>query len=102
DLASLLVYWTAPEDVEMMGGLRSVTCEPGFPTRAEIAELYARLSGRDLSGLGWYLAFSYFKVGVICQQIYYRWFKGQTHDERFATLGDVAIGLIERAISVSS
>ena len=102
DLASLLVYWTAPEDVEMMGGLRSVTCEPGFPTRAEIAELYARLSGRDLSGLGWYLAFSYFKVGVICQQIYYRWFKGQTHDERFATLGDVAIGLVETAISVSS
>lgn len=97
DLASLVVYWTQPDDAELMGGLKSVTCEPGFPSRAEIVEMYASMSGRDVSGLGWYLAFSYFKVGVICQQIYYRWFKGQTHDARFAGLGDVANGLIHKA-----
>ena len=97
DVASLLVYWTEPAESEMMGGVKSVTAEPGFPSRQEIAEWYADLSGRDLSALHWYAAFSYFKVGVICQQIYYRWFKGQTHDERFAGHGQTAIKLIRRA-----
>ncbi|HEY1298085.1 MAG TPA: phosphotransferase family protein [Chloroflexota bacterium] len=101
DLASLVVYWTQSSDAEMMGGLRSVTCEAGFPSRDEIVELYAHLSGRDLSTLHWYLAFSYFKVGVICQQIYYRWFKGQTHDERFAGLGNVAVALIRQAAATA-
>jgi aminoglycoside phosphotransferase (APT) family kinase protein len=45
--------------------------------------LYAKLSGRDLSALPWYVAFAYFKLGVIIQQICFRWFNGQTHDERF-------------------
>jgi aminoglycoside phosphotransferase (APT) family kinase protein len=60
--------------------------------------MYARQSGRDVSALTWYLAFAYFKVGVICQQIYYRWFNGQTHDERFSGHGAVAVNLIRRAI----
>src|SRR5207245_2218234 len=64
DIASLLVYWTEPGESELMGGLKSVTAAPGFPSRREVANLYARLSGRDLTALQWYLAFAYFKVGV--------------------------------------
>ena len=97
DVASLLVYWTEPGESEMMGGLKSVSALPGFPSRNEIARMYADLSGRDLSAIGWYVAFAYFKVGVICQQIYYRWHNGQTHDERFAGHGAVASNLIRRA-----
>src|SRR3954470_3855995 len=49
DIASLLVYWMAPGDEAMLGGLKSVTSESGFLRREEVRELYARLSGRDLS-----------------------------------------------------
>ena len=102
DLASLVVYWTEPGEADMsMGGLRSVTSEPGFPSRADIVEMYARFSGRDVSGLHWYVAFAYFKVGVIIQQIYYRWFNGQTHDARFASHGELATHLIEKAAEVA-
>jgi aminoglycoside phosphotransferase (APT) family kinase protein len=102
DIASLVVYWTEPGEVDaIMGGLRSVTSEPGFPSRADIAELYSRMSGRDLSGLRWYVAFAYFKLGVIIQQIYYRWYRGQTHDERFAGHGEVASNLIRKAAAVA-
>jgi aminoglycoside phosphotransferase (APT) family kinase protein len=97
DLASLLVYWTEPGEEEMMAGLRSVTSEPGFPSREDVAARYAGLSGRDLSNLGWYVAFAYFKVGVILQQIHVRWYRGQTHDARFAGLGEVAAWLIRQA-----
>jgi aminoglycoside phosphotransferase (APT) family kinase protein len=101
DIASLLVYWTEPGEADLMGGLKAVTSEPGFPSRADVLEMYARASGRDVSQLNWYLAFSYFKVGVIIQQIYYRWRKGQTHDERFATHGALATHLIQQAAAVA-
>jgi aminoglycoside phosphotransferase (APT) family kinase protein len=102
DIASLVVYWTEPGEADaIMGGLRSVTSEPGFPSRHDIAELYGQLSGRDISGLQWYVAFAYFKLGVIIQQIYYRWSRGQTHDERFAGHAEVASNLIRRATSVA-
>jgi aminoglycoside phosphotransferase (APT) family kinase protein len=32
----------------------------------------------------WYMVFAYFKLAVILQQIYARWHKGQTKDQRFA------------------
>lgn len=102
DLATLVVYWTQPGEADtIMGSLRSVTSEPGFPSRAEIVEMYARFSGRDVSRLHWYVAFAYFKLGVIIQQIYYRWFKGQTHDARFQSHGELATHLIERAAEVA-
>ncbi len=101
DVASLLVYWTEPGDSEAMGALKSVTSEPGFPSREEVLAMYCRASGRDVGDLNWYLAFAYFKIGAIIQQIYYRWFKGQTHDERFSGHGALATYLIQRAITVA-
>jgi aminoglycoside phosphotransferase (APT) family kinase protein len=101
DLASLVVYWTEPQDAEMMGALCAVTSEPGFPSRDDIVQLYACMSGRDVSALGWYVAFAYYKLGVICQQIYYRWYKGQTHDERFADHGALASRLIAQATKIA-
>lgn len=99
DLASLVVYWTEPDDAERLGGLRSVTASGLFPSRTEIVALYARLSRRDLTGLEWYVAFAYFKIAVILQQIFYRWFKGQTHDDRFKRHDVVAANLIEHALA---
>jgi aminoglycoside phosphotransferase (APT) family kinase protein len=101
DLAALLVYWTEAGESEMMGGLKAVTVTPGFPGRADLIQMYATWSGRDVARLDWYLAFAYFRVGVICQQIYYRWFKGQTHDERFSGHGAVATNLVRNAAYVA-
>ncbi len=101
DIASLLVYWTEPGDEEMLGGLKSVTSAPGFMRRSEVRDLYARLSGRDLSGLDWYVAFAYFKVAVICQQIFYRWKVGQTQDARFADHEAITINLLQEATRVA-
>jgi aminoglycoside phosphotransferase (APT) family kinase protein len=101
DIASLLVYWTQPDEIALMGGLKSVTAEPGFPPRDAVKQLYARLSGRDLGQLDFYVAFAWFKLGVICQQIFYRWRQGQTHDARFAGLGPVATNLIYKATQVA-
>lgn len=101
DLATTLAYWSEPDDAETIGTPASVTAQPGFYTRLEVAELYARLTARDLFALGFYLAFAYFKIAVICQQIYYRWKAGQTRDPRFAELGSLAQRLIRQAVATA-
>ncbi len=85
DLAVSLSYWTEPDDPrELKEVMPTVTSTPGFMTRREFMDRYAYSSGRDLSEMHWYMVFGYFKLAVILQQIYARWKKGQTTDERFA------------------
>lgn len=87
DLGTSLGYWVDPDDPPVLRKLRlSPTDLPGNPTRAEVAEAYARASGRDLGDLVFYYAFGLFKIAVIAQQIYYRYQQGLTQDERFAML----------------
>jgi aminoglycoside phosphotransferase (APT) family kinase protein len=45
----------------------------------------------------WYMVFGYFKLAVILQQIYARWKKGQTTDERFANFNQRVRTLILHA-----
>lgn len=100
DVALMLAYWTEPADAAELD-LKSVTMLPEFPGRRDVLELYARRSGRDVSQINWYLGFSFFKIAVICQQIYFRWKTGQTKDPRFQGLGPVAISFIRRANGLS-
>ena len=64
--------------------------EPGAYTPGELCDAYARSSGRDLGNLLYYVVFAQYKGGVILQQIYARYARGHTHDERFSTLGALA------------
>jgi len=89
DLAVSLTYWVTSEDPEeLQTVLPTVTTLPGFINRAEFMEIYAQKSGRDLSSMHFYMTFAHFKLAVIIQQIYARWKKGQTQDERFAIFGN--------------
>ncbi|MGX6443312.1 phosphotransferase family protein [Neobacillus sp. K501] len=95
DLAAMLAYWTSAGESE--SGLTSVTTNPGFFSRKELLELYAKKSGRDVSQIDYYLSFAFYKIAVILQQIYYRWKIGEAADERFGKL-DVGIkNLLEQA-----
>jgi aminoglycoside phosphotransferase (APT) family kinase protein len=89
DLAVSLSYWTEPGDPqELKEVMPTVTSTPGFMTRRGFMDRYAHSSGRDLSEMHWYMVFGYFKLAVILQQIYARWKKGQTRDERFANFDE--------------
>jgi aminoglycoside phosphotransferase (APT) family kinase protein len=87
DLGTTLAYWTDPRDPDELQEIRSSpTAIPGTLTRAQLAERYAVATGRGIHDMVFYLAFARFKVAVIVQQIYYRYARGLTHDERFATM----------------
>jgi aminoglycoside phosphotransferase (APT) family kinase protein len=97
DLGTLLGYWAEPGDEVLRGTGSPVTTLPGFLGRRELAARYARRTGRDLSALGFYEVFALFKTAVVLEQIYVRWVRGQTKDERFAALGTHVPALAEAA-----
>ena len=103
DLAISLSYWVQADDpVELHMILPTITHLPGFFRRAEFMERYATKSGRDLSSMHFYLTFAYFKLATILQQIYIRWLRGQTQDQRFAIFGSRIRTLVDHATQLAS
>jgi aminoglycoside phosphotransferase (APT) family kinase protein len=87
DLGTTIAYWSMPTDPEpLLQGLPSPTMMRGNPSRTNIAELYAKHSGRNIDKLVFYYVFGLFKIAVIVQQIYYRYAKGLTTNEKFKNL----------------
>jgi aminoglycoside phosphotransferase (APT) family kinase protein len=102
DLGCTLCYWTQAGDPEMRGGsLSGITAMPGWYTRAELVRRYAEKAARDVSGLGYYEVFGLFKLGVILQQIYFRYHRGQTRDQRFSDFHLRVRGLMSAAIELA-
>ncbi len=104
DLGTTLGYWMSKEAGDEM---LSMPFNPRVLmeniSRRELVEMYAERSGRDVSDILFYYVFGTFKIAVIAQQIYFRFAKGFTQDERFATfdrfvdaLGKIALNAIER------
>lgn len=101
DLGAAMSYWIQSDDPELLKrglGTPPVTVLDGFYTRDEFIRSYAKKSGRDVSAMNFYLTFAYFKLAVICQQIYYRYKKGQTQDPRFAHFDKFVKSLIRYAL----
>ncbi len=87
DLGTSLAYWIDTNDPPVLQKMKfSPTTIPGGFSRAEMAEAYARLSGNDLVNIVFYYAYGLYKIAVIGQQIYARYKKGLTKDQRFAGL----------------
>ena len=76
------------------------TASPGFWSRAEFAAEYARLTGRDVSRIGYYVAFGYFKLAVVLEGIHARYQQGKTVGEGFEQEGFAVPLLIARAHQV--
>jgi aminoglycoside phosphotransferase (APT) family kinase protein len=87
DLGCTLAYWINhddPDDKQMMR--MYPTNLPGSMTRKELAARYGEKTGLDVSNMLFYYCYALFKVAVIAQQIYFRYAKGFTKDERFAKM----------------
>jgi aminoglycoside phosphotransferase (APT) family kinase protein len=74
DVGLLMVYWTDPGDQAV--AIPSATTLDGFPRRAEMMQMYADASGRDVSDLAFYVSFGYWKLACILQGVYERYLGG--------------------------
>ena len=96
DLGALLTYWTDPTDPPYFQSMAMMPTNAGFMTRSELVERYASKSGRSVHDINFYHALGLFRLTVIMAQIYIRYHRGQTQDQRFAVLGQM-IPLVARA-----
>jgi aminoglycoside phosphotransferase (APT) family kinase protein len=103
DVGLLMVYWSDPGD-DVLPLDSTVTALPGFPRRAEVAEAYARASGRDLSELDYYVAFGYWKLAAILEGVYARSAAGAygRGDDTYRRFASVVERLAERALDATT
>ena len=100
DLAGSMAYWVQADDTDEFQMMRRVpTHLPGMLTRDEFVAAYAERTGRSVTPEQWrfYEVFGLFRMAVIAQQIYYRWFHGQTTNEMYALFGP-AVQVIGRRL----
>ena len=99
DLGNSLAYWIQADDPPESQMMRLLpTTMPGALTRMEMAELYSEKSGRSIEKFDWYLAFGLFRLAVIAQQIYYRFYHGQTTNEKFRVLV-FGVHMLEKSVA---
>jgi aminoglycoside phosphotransferase (APT) family kinase protein len=87
DLGNSMAYWVQRDDPPEMHLVRlAPTTIEGALTREEMVGRYAEKSGVAIGNFDFYYCFGLFRLAVIAQQIYYRYYHRQTRDERFKTL----------------
>jgi aminoglycoside phosphotransferase (APT) family kinase protein len=85
DLGNTLAYWIQADDpapVQLMR--RQPSHAPGMLNRQQFVDYYAERSGIHIQNFDFYYTYGLFRLAGIVQQIYYRFFHGQTQDKRFA------------------
>lgn len=103
DLGYLGVYWFHGE----LGTMRANDPTPagGFPTYPQMVERYAQRTGRDVSGIDYYVAFGCWRLAVISEGVYARYLHGamgRSDNVDFQSFKLAAEGLSERALDAMS
>ncbi|MDP2289642.1 MAG: phosphotransferase family protein [Actinomycetota bacterium] len=99
DVGYLGVYWFDGEAANIRSN--DPTPAGGFPRYAELLDRYATRTGRDLSGIGYYVAFSCWRLAVISEGVYSRFLHGAMGTQEGVDLDGFKTGteaLAERAL----
>jgi aminoglycoside phosphotransferase (APT) family kinase protein len=101
DLGNSLAYWIEADDepaFQMMR--RQPTHLKGMLTRQEVIDYYLAETGFPVTNFVFYEIYGLFRLAAIIQQIYYRYFHGQTKDKRFAGFVHAAKYLEQRCLRI--
>ena len=96
DLGYLLNNWSQPGEP---GADANPTGVGGFPGRERICEAYQGRTGRDVSRIDYYRAFSHWRLGAITQGVYKRYLVGAMGKNRDFDLEKYRLGIHQRAES---
>jgi len=97
DLGYTLIYWKDPGDPDYTR-LPLFTDQPGFLRRAEVADEYAKRSGRDVAHVDFYQVLALTKLAVISEGIYARHLQGKTLGPGFDQMRRESAPLARRAL----
>ncbi|MBA53600.1 MAG: phosphotransferase family protein [Pseudomonadales bacterium] len=101
DLGNSLAYWIQADDpADELAMRRQPTHLPGMLTREEVIARYLEKTGLQCDNFLFYHVYGVFRLAVILQQIYYRYYNGQTKDKRFAAFGPGVRTLEKQAMNL--
>ncbi|AQZ95499.1 phosphotransferase family protein [Halopseudomonas phragmitis] len=101
ELGNTLAYWIEANDPADHQATRlQPSNAPGMLTRQEFADYYAERAGIQIDNLDYYYVFGMFRLAGITQQIYYRYYHGQTSNPRFAGFIVMNKQLEQRSLAV--
>ena len=84
DLGNTLAYWVQADDDQTFQMMRrQPTNAPGMLTRQEVIEYYGEKTGYKVENFDFYTIYGLFRLAVIVQQIYYRYYHKQTTNPQF-------------------
>lgn len=84
DLGNVLAYWVqADDDFLAKASRRQPTVLPGMLTRREVMDYYCRKTGFVPENWAFYEVYGLFRLSVIVQQIYYRYYHRQTRNREY-------------------
>jgi len=97
DVGYLLNNWVSPGEVECHEGDQAPTAVGGYPERQELCAIYEERTGRDLSQINYYRAFSHWRLAAIGQGVYKRYLMGAMGENRGGDLDARKEGVAKRA-----
>lgn len=97
DLGSSLAYWIQADDDPVFQLMRrQPTNAPGMMTRDEVVAYYGAKTGWRVDNFDFYMVYGLFRLAGIAQQIWYRYYHGQTTNPAFAQFGNMVNYLEKR------
>ena len=97
DLAWVMNGWTDPGEDRTAG---YVDCT-GMPSRAEMLEHYATVSGRNVDEIDYYVILARFKLAVVLEGGYARRVSGEAENEKMDLFGDVVLDMAAKAADLA-
>ncbi len=82
DVGYLLNSWLGPDELMAGEPTQAPTTVGGFPDREELCQRYQHATGRDLSDINYYRAFSHWRLAAIGQGVYKRYLMGAMGQNR--------------------
>jgi aminoglycoside phosphotransferase (APT) family kinase protein len=79
DVGYLMNNWVRPDEIP--AGSSAPTMAGGFAERDQLLGWYQDVSGRDVSGVDYYRAFSYWRLAAIVEGVLNRYLKGAMGDQ---------------------
>lgn len=104
DLGYTLLNWgdmDDPAEAREVRPLGAVTAQPGFLTRRELVNEYARRSGRSVDAIDFYQVLACYKLAVINEGIHARFLAGETVGEGFEVYGPQTVRLVDWALTLA-
>lgn len=101
DLGSALAYWVEDTDNQIFKSTRrQPTHLKGMLTRKQVVDYYLEKTGLTTDNWAFYEVFGIFRLAVIAQQIYYRYYHKQTTNPAFKDFWIVIHALHIRALKL--